>query len=63
MNRANGMILLDADEEEAWEAQLRIGTGVRSGPTAPEKTEEGLSDENEVFDDMALLHRLCLSDT
>ena len=52
MNRANGMILLDEDEEEAWEAQLRIGTGVRSGPTAPKKTEEGLSDENEVFDDM-----------
>ena len=29
MNRANGMILLDEDEEEAWEAQLRMGTGVR----------------------------------
>ena len=55
MNRANGMILLDEDEEEAWEAQLRIGTrgtGVRSGPTAPKKTEEGLSDEGDVFDDM-----------
>ena len=53
MNRANGMIMLDEDEEpEAWEAQLRIGTGVRSGPTAPKKTEEGLSDENDVFDDM-----------
>ena len=54
MNRANGMILLDEDEEEAWEAQLRIGTGVRSGPTAPKKTDERLSDENDVlnFDDM-----------
>ena len=47
MNRANGMILLDEDEEEAWEAQLRIGTGVRSGPTAQGKTDERRSDEQE----------------
>ena len=52
MNRANGMILLDADEEEAWEAQLRIGTGVRSGPKAPDKADESISNENGVFDDM-----------
>ena len=52
MNRANGMILLDADEEEAWEAQLRIGTGARSGPKAPDKAGESISNENSVFDDM-----------
>ena len=52
MNRANGRILLDADEEEAWEAQPRIGTGVRSGPKAPDKAGESISNENSVFDDM-----------
>ena len=52
MNRTNGMILLDADEEEAWEAQLRIGTGIRSGPKAPDKAGESISNENSVFDDM-----------
>ena len=60
MNRANGMIILDEDEEEAWEAQLRIGIGIRSGPKASENTDERLivceherlSDENDVFDDM-----------
>ena len=52
MNRTNGMILLDEDEEEAWEAQLRIGMSVRSGPKAPEKTGERISNENDAFDDM-----------
>ena len=52
MNRANRMILLDEDEEEAWAAQLRTGIGIRSGPKAPEKTDERLSDENDVFDNM-----------
>ena len=52
MNRPNGMILLDEDEEEAWEAQLRIGVGIRNGPKASENTDERLIGESVIFDDM-----------